>query len=220
MFSATSLTMYAACFFAVAQGQVLLLDLTIVCSTRATRTLLAAVCMTSTRTSDTIGRPLLIVLRAAAFSHQPHRRHPDGIRGGSLLRPLSLHTCRHTPLIWSCPQVEEPQQIAAVAQLSDFIFDFDTETAAVNNAGGGLMLQAALVTATLQACMLSLESCAGGIVPMDVAHNPLLAAIPVPGISLNRGWLNPCSVLLPHLHPRATEVHMRLAAAQNLTFAC
>ena len=42
---------------------------------------------------------------------------------------------------------------------------------------------------------------------MDVSANGLLATIPGPGISINRGTLNPCSILLPHIHPRATEIY-------------
>ena len=41
---------------------------------------------------------------------------------------------------------------------------------------------------------------------MDAARNGLLATITQPGVSFNRGTLNACSVLMPHVHPRVRVV--------------
>ena len=50
---------------------------------------------------------------------------------------------------------------------------------------------------------------------MDAAANPLLATLPAPGISVNRGEMQACAVLLPHIHPRATEIYYVLSGEQT-----
>jgi mannose-6-phosphate isomerase-like protein (cupin superfamily) len=53
----------------------------------------------------------------------------------------------------------------------------------------------------------ALNNAAGEVFAMDVSANPVLATLPGDGISMNLGMLKPCGVLLPHVHPRASELY-------------
>ena len=52
-----------------------------------------------------------------------------------------------------------------------------------------------------------MDNAAATVFQMDATANPLLATLPAPGVSVNRGEMQACAVLLPHVHPRATEVY-------------
>ena len=58
------------------------------------------------------------------------------------------------------------------------------------------------------------NNAAATVFQMTAAANPLLATLPAPGVSVNRGEMQACAVLLPHVHPRATEVYYVLSGEQ------
>ncbi|KAK9820716.1 hypothetical protein WJX74_000930 [Apatococcus lobatus] len=53
----------------------------------------------------------------------------------------------------------------------------------------------------------STNNAAGSIRTMDLANNPVLGTLPNGGISQNVDFFAPCTINVPHSHPRASEIY-------------
>ncbi|KAK9862078.1 hypothetical protein WJX84_003464 [Apatococcus fuscideae] len=53
----------------------------------------------------------------------------------------------------------------------------------------------------------SVNSAAGTVRPMDLSTDPVLGTLPNGGISQNVDYFAPCTINVPHVHPRGSEIY-------------
>jgi hypothetical protein len=73
-----------------------------------------------------------------------------------------------------------------------------------------------LIRAALQEAPARVSNAAALQLQVTKANNPFLSTLPAPGEAQFLTVLKPCSILLPHVHQRATEFYSILFGARSL----